>query len=106
MLDKKKINGMSYEDQIKVIRSNPFNLRYIEKPSIELQLIAIRINPYSISCIVGVTREVEQEALKLNPDVLRNIDGLPVRKRRPSKNEDLEMFLKIQKMRKKEIEIL
>jgi hypothetical protein len=61
-----RINELSEEDQIRYVKKNYQNIRYISNPSEEVQLASIRKHAWAYSYIKNPTNKVSFEILKIN----------------------------------------
>ncbi len=47
----KNINKLSKQEQLEIIKNDPYPIRYIKNPTIQIQLEAINYDPYTIRFI-------------------------------------------------------
>jgi hypothetical protein len=80
------VNELSEEEQIKLLRYDPYSIEYFQNPSVTIQQLAIKIHPVVIERIKNPSLSLIELALSLNPNISIHISHLPI---------DQQNFLKL-----------
>jgi hypothetical protein len=70
-----KYDNLSEKEQIKLIKLNPYNIKYIKNPSIKSQELAIKKYPYLIKYIKNQSEEIQEIAINKNIWSIKYIDN-------------------------------